>query len=148
MPATTCPNSSERRPGASLTGVGTRRRILIVDDDTSVLGVLSDVFDSVDIDVETCSDPELALERFGEGSFDVVISDERMPKMSGSEMLRRLRSLSPRTPTILLTAYGSSRVLARAYERSGVFSYLAKPFDNRALIGTVLEALKAADAVA
>ena len=136
-----------RQPEGAAPAVAPRRRILVVDDDAAVLDLLSVVLERVDADIETCSDPEAAMARFREEAFDVVISDERMPKMSGSEMLRRLRALSPRTPTILLTAYASSRSLAAAYERSGVFGYLAKPFETHSLVGTVQEALRAAEQV-
>ena len=77
-----------------------RKRILIVDDDPAVLEALRRLFDSLDADVKTCSDPLRAVELFAEESFDVVISDERMPKMSGLTMLAKLRATSPRTPTI------------------------------------------------
>ena len=122
----------------------TRRRVLIVDDDSSVLGLLSTVLENLDVDVETCSDPEAAIARFQESAFDLVISDERMPKMTGTEMLRRVRSMSPRTPTIILTAYVTNKALSAAYEQSGVFGYVAKPFDNRTFVGTVREALRCA----
>ena len=114
-------------PAASLPPAGagvlqaTRRRILVVDDDALVLGSLQRLLDTLDVDVEVCLDPEAALERLSREAFDLVISDERMPKMSGTEVLRRVRASSPRTPTILLTAYRNARAVSTAYERSGVF---------------------------
>ena len=147
MATTTFPSLSTILPGTTSSAAQTRRRILVVDDDSAVLEVLAHVLEGIEADIETCSDPEEALRRFEGETFDVVISDERMPKMSGSEMLRRLRGLSPRTPTILLTGFASRRQREAAYEREGVFSYVAKPFDTGALLGTVREALRAADAV-
>ena len=125
----------------------TRRRILVVDDDALVLGSLQRLLDTLDVDVEVCLDPEAALERLAHEDFDLVISDERMPKMTGTEVLRRVRASSPRTPTILLTAYRDARAVSAAYERSGVFCYLTKPWDNRDLVGTVREALRAGAAL-
>ena len=148
MSTTTFPALSTIFPGSATSASRTRRRILVVDDDSAVLEVLAHVLESVEADVETCSDPEEALRRFEGEAFDVVISDERMPKMSGSEMLRRLRGLSPRTPTILLTGFASRKKRDAAYEREGVFCYVAKPFDTSDLVGTVREALRAADALA
>src|SRR5688572_7578135 len=87
-----------------------RRRILVVDDDPSVLGLLQALLDTLgNVDVETCSDPEAAVRRVREGGYDLVISDERMPKKSGIEVLSEVRACSPRTPTILLTAYDDGR---------------------------------------
>lgn len=148
MSTTTFPALSITFPPSAASASRTRRRILVVDDDSAVLEVLAHVLESVEADVETCSDPEEALRRFEGEAFDVVISDERMPKMSGSEMLRRLRGLSPRTPTILLTGFASRKKRDAAYEREGVFCYVAKPFDTNDLVGTVREALRAADALA
>jgi CheY-like chemotaxis protein len=147
MASITVPALSPTGPDGCLSATPTRRRILVVDDDSAVLEVLASVLESVEADIETCSDPEEALRRFEGETFDLVISDERMPKMRGSEMLRRLRGLSPRTPAILLTGFASRKQREAAYEREGVFCYVAKPFDTGALIGTVREALRAADAV-
>lgn len=126
----------------------TRRRLLVVDDDTGVLFALRRLFDTLDVDVETCTDPQQVLERLESGAcYDCVISDERMPKMSGLEMLRRIRAASPGTPTILMTGYGDSDELDRAYENGGVFGYMQKPWNSFDFLDTVREALKAAAAI-
>jgi DNA-binding NtrC family response regulator len=127
----------------------TRRRILVVDDDAGVLFALRRLFGTIDVDVETCVDPEEAVRRLEEegASYDLVISDQRMPKMSGLEMLRRVRATLPATPTILMTGFGDSGALEQAYESCGVFRYLTKPWDNFDLLVTVKEALRAAAAL-
>lgn len=122
----------------------TRKRVLVVDDDALVLSALRRVLDTLEVDVETCTDPLSAVEKLGSEPYDLVISDERMPKMSGLDVLGRVRRDSPRTPTILLTAYGSAEAQERAYERCGVFRLMTKPWDNRDLVTTVREALRAA----
>ena len=125
-----------------------RRRILVVDDDTGVLFALRRLLATLDVDVETCADPEQVLERLATGaSYDCVISDERMPKMSGLEMLRKIRLTSPGTPTILMTGYGDAGHLDRAYESGGVFGYMQKPWNSLDFLDTVREALKAAAAL-
>ncbi len=120
-----------------------RRRILVVDDDPGVLGLVCAVLELLDVDVETCADPLTALARFDEARHDVVISDDRMPKMSGREMLARVRGSRPETPTILITGYGSPAALDDAYERTGVFRFVNKPWNNRELLATVEDALRA-----
>src|SRR5687768_12991901 len=83
---TTRPRSLVGTPDLGAHGVlaTTRRRILVVDDDASVLGLLRALLDTLeDVDVDTCADPETALRRIREGGYDLVISDERMPKKSG-----------------------------------------------------------------
>ena len=126
-------------------GAATRKRILVVDDDPVVLQALCRVIGVLEADVQTASDPERGLALFASGCFDLVIADERMPKMSGLDMLTRVRAAQPRLPTILLTGHADPASFIRAYERCGVFRYLTKPWDNMDLIGTVREALKAAD---
>ena len=146
---TTLPQIGKTQDDDHGTGQQTRRRILVVDDDAGVLFDLRRLFGTLDVDVETCADPESALERLENGSsdYDLVISDERMPKMSGLDMLRRVRSARPGTPTILMTGYGDATDLENAYENGGVFRYLTKPWDNFDLLVTVREALKAAAAL-
>jgi DNA-binding NtrC family response regulator len=120
---------------------GLRRRILVVDDDPVVLDVVSEILERLDVDIETCLDPEAALLLFEGTSFDVVISDDTMPKMSGRDMLARVRSRRPETPTILMTGYGTPEKVEEAYERSGVFGFVHKPWNNSQLLEAVQDAL-------
>ena len=119
-----------------------RRRILVVDDDPVVLDVVTEILENVDADVETCSDPEAALLLFETQSYDVVISDDKMPKMCGRDMLARVRGRSPQTPTILMTGYGTPEKVEEAYERSGVYGFVHKPWNNSDLLAAVQDALR------
>jgi DNA-binding NtrC family response regulator len=144
----TAPETGHGGGDGSSPAQATRKRLLVVDDDAMVLSALRRVLDILDVDVETCSDPVRAVEKLAHEAFDLVISDERMPKMSGLDVLGRVRRDSPRTPTILLTAYGSAEAQERAYERCGVYRLMTKPWDNRDLLSTVREALRAASRLA
>lgn len=136
-------SSGGRRPAQAL-----QKRILVVDDDPIILESLRRLLGTLDVDVTTCADPERAIARFESEPFDLVVSDERMPKMSGLEMLRRVRARSPRTPTILVTGYANQADFERAYERCGVFRAVAKPWNGLDLVATIKDALRAADALA
>ena len=107
------PTQDLPQPDRRRTSSRTRRRILVVDDDPGVLQVLQALLERLDVDVEACLDPEAAVARFEADDFDVVISDDRMPKISGRELLRRVRNLRPATPTILLTGFASRAVSTR-----------------------------------
>lgn len=133
---------------AGQTATALRKRVLVVDDDPGVLSALARLLAALDVDVETAADPTRALALFEAGEYDLVISDERMPKMSGLDMLGHVRSISPRTPTILMTAYADARAFERAYERCGVYRYLTKPWDRNELVLTVQDALRAAETLA
>ena len=133
------------KPAAS---AATRHRLLVIDDDPGVLSALGGLFRALGVDVETCSDPVKALDLFARGRFDLVISDERMPGMSGLDLVRRVRARSPGTPTILITAHADRRSFERAYASCGVFRYLTKPWDTCDLVLTVRDALRCVEALA
>lgn len=136
-PSSRLPETASPSMAASL-----RRRILVVDDDPVVLDVVTEILEGLDVDVETCSDPEIALALFASGSYDVVISDDRMPRMCGRDMLARVRGQRPETPTILMTGYGTPDKVDEAYERSGVFGFVHKPWNNAQVLETVQAALQ------
>jgi len=144
----TLPHLGRHAGAADPTASALRKRVLVVDDDPGVLSALARLLQALEVDVETAADPTRALALFESGEYDLVISDERMPKMSGLDMLRHVRAVSPRTPTILMTAYADPRAFERAYERCGVFRYLTKPWNASDLVTTVQDALRAADALA
>ncbi len=80
-----------------------------------------------------------ALDRLAEKPVDLVVVDLRMPGMSGLEVIRRTRSMSPSTRTMLITAFGSRDVQEAATELSAV--YLAKPFSLHEFLGVVQKML-------
>lgn len=142
IPLLQSPSSLLPAGGPAREETGLRRRILVVDDDPVVLDVVTEILENVDADVETCSDPEAALVLFESQRYDVVISDDKMPKMCGRDMLARVRVRSPQTPTILMTGYGTPEKVEEAYERSGVYGFVHKPWNNSDLLAAVLDALK------
>ena len=84
---------------------------------------------------------EQALERFSEGPFDLVLTDVKMPKMNGVELLKALKKKSSQTVAIMMTAYGD---IDNAVEtiKAGAFDYLLKPFSAEILIATVNRAFQ------
>lgn len=101
-------------------------RALVVDDEPIVEKRLKPVLEKLGLEVETFGDPALALARFSEAPFDIVVSDVRMKGIGGVTLLERVRSLSPRCKVILITGYPSPEVAAEAMAK-GAFDYLAKP---------------------
>ena len=103
------------------------RQILVVDDDERVRTLVQEgLLTERGWDVATASDGEEALQKIRAQSFDLVITDLRMPGMHGLELIRHIRDISPATQIVLLTAYGSEAVEHRAAELS-VHDYLIKP---------------------
>jgi DNA-binding NtrC family response regulator len=102
-------------------------RALIVDDEPIVGKRLKPVLEKLGLTVEVFEDPLLALARFAEAGFDIVVSDVKMKGMDGVTLLERVRARSPHCKVVLITGYPSPQVTAEAMAR-GAFECLAKPF--------------------
>jgi two-component system response regulator FlrC len=102
-------------------------RLLIVDDDQSMRAALYESLSSCGYEVETAENGADALVKFKNGQFAVVVTDMRMPKMSGMDVLRGVKRISPQTPVILITAYGTVNTAVEAM-KEGAAEFIMKPF--------------------
>jgi DNA-binding NtrC family response regulator len=107
--------------------------ILIVDDDLNVLEVLEARLQSAGFNTFKAENGRDALRLIKDNKIDLLISDMKMPGMSGMEVLSKARSLQPGLPIIFLTAYGTIPDAVKAV-KAGAVDYLAKPFDGRELV--------------
>lgn len=124
------------------------RRILLLDDEASVLASLQRVLRpalGAEVAIETTVDPEAALGRLREAAFDVVVSDFRMPLITGSEFLGLVRAVQPHAIRMILSASSDSATIVHALNEVEVFRYLIKPWDEGELIGQFRQALARAD---
>jgi response regulator RpfG family c-di-GMP phosphodiesterase len=108
-------------------GTDERLRVLLVDDNASVLRFLVSAFSSNNCAVSTASTAERALELLGEGPFDLVVSDIKMPGLSGLDLLRSVKGQQPDTPVVLITGVPSVNSAVFGL-RHGAYDYLPKPF--------------------
>jgi len=116
-----------------------RKRILIVDDEPTILLTLSYAMRSDTVDVVTAGRLEQAETALQRDVFDVVIADIRMSGMlgvEGLELLTYIKRYWPRTRVIVMTAHGSDEVQQDAQER-GADYYFTKPVDIRGLLRTI-----------
>lgn len=114
-------------------------QVLLVDDEESVLKVLKTSIDWQAMGVETpmtAADGVQALEMMERTSFHLLITDIKMPRMGGLELIRRVRCLYPETRCILLTAYSEFDYAKEAIQL-GVENYLLKPVQKEELENTV-----------
>ena len=118
-------------------------RVLCVDDEPNILRSLQWLLQK-DFEVTTASSGQDALPIVKCNDFDVVISDQRMPGMMGSEFLREVRSLSPRSMRILLTGYSDMQAILRSVNESEVFRFIHKPWDVNELPKVVAQAAEIA----
>lgn len=120
--------------------------ILLVDDEPSVLSAILRSLRGEDYEVVSELSGELALERMSERSFKVVVSDERMARMQGSEFLATVRRLYPGTVRILLTGHASLEAAMRAVNEGGIYKFLTKPWSDTDLKQAIREAIIKHDA--
>ncbi|MHB8844911.1 MAG: response regulator [Nitrospirota bacterium] len=117
------------------------KKILIVDDEPTILLTLSYALRSKDVEVITASRLEPAEEALKRNTFDLVIADIRMSGMlgvEGLELLTYIKRYWPDTKVIIMTAHGSEEVQQDAYER-GATHYYQKPVDIRELMRKIEE---------
>ncbi len=114
-------------------------RILIVDDDPSQRSLLNSFLRSQGFDTVTADSGERALETLRTGKFGMMISDVRMPGLSGLETLRLARKEHATLPVLLVTAFTDVRDAVAAM-RDGAVNYLAKPIDLDELMACVRSA--------
>jgi len=118
-----------------------RGRILVVDDQTMIVSLLTKLLTSWGYEVIGCERAAEALELIGRGTYDVVITDIRMPDMSGVELMAHIRSHDADVPIVLLTASPTLETAIQGIEHRA-FRYLTKPIDMASLRETVEHAAR------
>jgi PAS domain S-box-containing protein len=115
-------------------------KLMIVDDEPRILSSIADLFED-EFDVQTSIDPIAALKYIGRNEVAVVLSDERMPVMSGHQFLQRVKEISKAT-RLLLTGYADIKAIAQGVNDAHIYAYLTKPCDLQELRSAVLRALE------
>ncbi|MGQ0708669.1 MAG: EAL domain-containing protein [Rhodoferax sp.] len=119
-----------------------QRTLLVVDDDAAVRSALRRALRGEGYDILFADCGETALELLASHRVQVVISDMRMARMTGAELLRKIRRIHPRTMRILLSGYTDIRAVTEAVNAGELFRFLTKPWDNQELMATVEEAFR------
>jgi two-component system response regulator AtoC len=115
--------------------------ILVIEDKDSMREMLSKTLESEGYDVETVRDGESGLEKAREKKYDVVLSDLKLPKIDGIEVLSSLKEMDSDVSVILMTAYGTIEKAVEAM-KGGAFDFLTKPFDTDHLSVLIKRALE------
>jgi two-component system NtrC family response regulator len=119
--------------------------ILVVDDERNYLLILETVLEEAGYGVTALNDPEMALAFLDESEVDVVITDMKMPKVTGRDILEHVKKNYPQIPVLIMTAYGSIESAVEIM-RMGAFDYITKPFANDELLLSVGNAVQLAQA--
>lgn len=115
-------------------------KILIVDDEMLVRNFLAETLKRKGLDIVTAENGQKAVSILKESSFDMVITDMKMPDLTGIDVLRKVKELVPNTLVVVITAHGSIENAVEAM-RLGAFNYLLKPFSPDT-IETIIEKAK------
>lgn len=117
-------------------------RIMIVDDEPNILNSLTRVLKKVDDwEIETYESAVEAIKRAQTTTFELVISDYRMPEMDGVDFLNEIRNLQPEAMRIILSGFTELEALLSAINEAEIFRYICKPWDDHDLIVTITHAL-------
>jgi len=120
------------------------RQVLVVDDEANLRKVLVAQLSRDGYEVHSVEDGQAAQEFLGEHHIDLVITDLRMPRVDGMELLRWALADDPERPVVMITAHGTVDTAVEAL-KLGAFDYITKPFDKDELRRIVAKALKTRD---
>jgi CheY-like chemotaxis protein len=120
------------------------KRALIVDDNVALARVTQFALDRAGFETKTACNGCIALELALDTHYDIVITDQQMPEMTGTELCQKLRDQPDyaECPILLLTAKGFELELHRLREELGIDATFSKPFSPSAIVQTVQELLK------
>ena len=121
-----------------------RQTLLIVDDEPNILAALTRLFRREEFNILTAQSPTEAFEHLAKQSVQVILSDQRMPEMSGTEFFARVRQLYPDTIRIVLTGYTDLDSVTDAINRGAIYKFLTKPWDGDILREQIREAFRKA----
>ncbi len=111
----------------------TKARILLVDDEANILEVMKIRLELLGYEVMATSDPLEALEIFSENpDIEILLTDQRMEKLTGRDLMAKCLDINPYVQTIIFTAYGTIEQAVEAM-KAGAFSYVTKPVDHKEL---------------
>ena len=116
--------------------------LLLVDDESSVLSALKRVLRRLNYRVLTADSGEAALDVLARNAVGVILTDQRMPGMSGIELLARVRRMHPRTVRMVLSGYTDIDSLTEAINHGELYRFLAKPWDEEDLVAAIRDAFR------
>ncbi len=121
------------------------KTLLFVDDEPNILSALKRVFIDDEFEVVTANSGKEALGIFNDREIQLIISDQRMPEMSGSELLAKIRESKPEVMRIILTGFADMDAAVDSINNGQIYQFIFKPWNDEELRSVVLRALEAFD---
>jgi response regulator RpfG family c-di-GMP phosphodiesterase len=116
-------------------------RVLVVDDEKVIREILADFLSMEGFQVRTAEDGAAALVELSRHSYDLVLSDLKMPKMGGLELLAAVRRHTPKVITVIMTGFGTVETAIEAM-KEGAYDYILKPFKVEEVVHTIRRGLE------
>jgi DNA-binding NtrC family response regulator len=114
-------------------------RLVLIDDDEGVLRALGMLLRAMKFEVEMFNSPQSGIDyATTPASIDLVISDLRMPGLTGEDVIRQLKSRRPSLPVVIMSGHATSNDIARL-RAIGMSAFISKPFTPDQLLGTIRE---------
>ncbi len=115
-------------------------KILIIDDEKAICNTLKEILSYEKYEVDIANDGAEGIKKAETGNYDLVLSDIKMPKMDGIEVLQKLQELNPDLPVVMISGHGTIETAVDALKK-GAYDYISKPPDLNRLLVTVRNAL-------
>ncbi|MGP1680040.1 MAG: EAL domain-containing protein, partial [Burkholderiales bacterium] len=132
-----------RSLGSKMLAGGARTRtLLLVDDEENILSALKRLLRRDGYSLLTANSAAQGLELLASHPVDVIVSDQRMPGMSGVEFLRRVKTLHPQTVRLVLSGYTDLQAVTDAINEGAIYKFLTKPWDDGILRANIEEAFR------
>ena len=128
------------RPANTITAGG--QTLLLLDDEVNILRALSRVLRRDGYQILVARNAQDAFALLAKHEVHVILSDQRMPEMNGTEFLSRVKDLYPDTVRIVLSGYTDLKSVTDAINQGAIFKFLTKPWDDKELRSTVAQAFQ------
>jgi diguanylate cyclase (GGDEF)-like protein len=125
---------------------GERKTLLIIDDEPSILSALKRLLRRDGYEILTADNADAGFDLLATHEVQVVISDQLMPAMNGTEFLSRVKDLYPQTVRIVLTGYTDLESISGAVNRGAIYKFLTKPWDDETMRDNIRDAFAAHEA--
>jgi PAS domain S-box-containing protein/diguanylate cyclase (GGDEF)-like protein len=134
--------ADKRLPAQFVSRTKRTHTLLLVDDEENILAALKRTLRRDGYHIVTASNAAEGLQRLTEHEVDVIVSDQRMPGMTGVEFLRRAKDLYPQTVRMVLSGYTELQSIIDAVNEGAIYKFLTKPWDDERLRAHVAEAFR------
>ena len=118
------------------------RTLLLVDDEESIISALRRLLRRDGYRILSADSGSEGLELLAKNDVDVIVSDQRMPNMTGEEFLRLAKELYPDTVRMVLSGYADMQSITNAINQGAIYKFLSKPWDDKGLKDSILEAFR------